>query len=221
MGRLIIYDFDGTLVDSERLVAKVCLDAIHALGLTDWTMTRYVDAFVGMPGHVGWGRVQSARGRDLPAGFNEQIDDQIKASFASSLETMPGARGAIEGITGPRCIASSTALSLLQSNVKRTRLNELFGSYVFSASQVERGKPHPDVFLFAAKEMGHGPDDCLVVEDSVPGVLAGVRAGMRVIGYTGSAHDPALMQKRLHEAGAIEQIAHMDELAATVTRLRA
>jgi HAD superfamily hydrolase (TIGR01509 family) len=220
LGRLIIYDFDGTLVDSERLVAKVCLQAIHGLGLTDWTMDRYVEAFVGMPGHVGWGRVQEALGRDFPCDFNASVDKQIDAIFAEELETLPGVRGAVEGISGPRCIASSTILPHLRHNVKRTGLDDLFGPHVFSASQVEKPKPHPDVYFFAAREMGHEPDDCLVVEDSVPGVTAAVRAGMRVVGYTGSAHDSALMRARLHEAGATTHIAHMDELPATIARLR-
>jgi HAD superfamily hydrolase (TIGR01509 family) len=220
LGRLIIYDFDGTLVDSERLVAKVCLKAIHGLGLTDWTMNRYVEAFVGMPGHVGWGHVRTALGRDFPSDFNSNVDAEIEAVFAAELETLPGVRGAIEAISGPCCIASSTILPHLRHNVKLAGLDDLFHTHVFSASQVEKPKPHPDVYYFAAKEMGHDPDDCLVVEDSVPGVTAAVRAGMRVIGYTGSAHDPALMQARLNQAGVTTQIAHMDELPATIAKLR-
>ncbi len=216
----MIYDFDGTLVDSERLVAKVCLKAIHELGLSDWTMDRYVETFVGMPGHVGWARVRAAFGQDFPADFNARIDREIDVIFASELETLPGVRRAIEAVGGPRCIASSTILPHLKHNVKLTGLDDLFGPHVFSASQVEKPKPHPDVYVFAAKSMGHTADDCLVVEDSVPGVTAAVRAGMRVIGYTGSAHDPAVMAARLAEAGTIMQIAHMDALPATIAELR-
>jgi HAD superfamily hydrolase (TIGR01509 family) len=213
---LIIYDCDGTLIDSERLVATVCMSAIHQLGLTHWTLDRYYGAFVGMPAHVGWGIVRNDLGKELPENFNKTIDAQITRLFESELQALPGVRQAIESIAGNRAVASSTPKLELTQNIRRANLHDLFGEHVFSASQVRRAKPAPDVFLFTASQMGHDVKDCLVIEDSVPGVIAARRAGMTVIGYTGAAHDPLLMNRRLHEAGALTVAAHMNELPALV-----
>jgi HAD superfamily hydrolase (TIGR01509 family) len=217
--KLIIYDCDGTLVDSERLVAEICLEAIHGLGLTDWTMQRYVDAFVGMPGEVGWGAVGRALGRELPKDFNDAIDARIVERFASSLELLPGVRETVTALGRARCVASSTRHDHLVHRIRQMGLDDLFEDRVYSASQVRRAKPAPDVFLFSASQMGHDPKDCLVIEDSVPGVTAAVRAGMRVIGYTGAAHDPALMHGSLLAAGALAVAGHMAAIPPLVATL--
>jgi HAD superfamily hydrolase (TIGR01509 family) len=211
---LVIFDCDGTLIDSERIVARVCMAEIHALGLTDWTMDRYFGAFVGMPGHVGWGTVEALLDRPLPAGLNDRVDAEIRRLLAEELPTAPRVREAVEAVRGRRCVASSTALEDLRANIRYAGLDDLFGDHVFSATQVRRAKPAPDVFLFAASQMGADPPDCVVIEDSVPGVTAARRAGMRVIGFTGLAHDPAVMSGRLAEAGAFAVAAHMDEVPA-------
>jgi HAD superfamily hydrolase (TIGR01509 family) len=215
---LVIYDCDGTLVDSERIVARVCLAEIHALGL-DWSMDRYFETFVGMPGRVGWGRVREALGRPLPDGLNDRVDAQILRLMGSELELVPGARAAIEALGGNRCVASSTEREALVRNIRYVGLHDLFGDSVFSASQVNRAKPAPDVFLFSASQMGSDPQDCVVIEDSVPGVLAARRAGMQVIGYTGVAHNPDQMQHKLKAAGAAVVASHMQELPGLLRAL--
>ena len=217
---LIIYDCDGTLIDSERLVARVCMEEIHALGLTHWTMDRYFASFVGMPGHVGWGSVAEDLGRPLPEGLNTSVDERILALIRTELETLPGTREAIVAIGGSRCVASSTSQPHLTDNIRLAGLHDLFGDHIFSASQVRRAKPAPDVFLFSASQMGHDPKDCIVVEDSVPGALAGLRAGMTVIGFTGAAHDVPLMNRLLREAGVVSVASHMNELPALVRAAR-
>jgi HAD superfamily hydrolase (TIGR01509 family) len=218
---LIIYDCDGTLIDSERLVAKVCMAEIHALGLTHWTTDRYFASFVGMPGHVGWKAVAEDLGRPLPSGLNARVDARILELIASELEVIPGVREAVSAISGHRCVASSTPQPHLSDNIRIAGLHDLFGDHVFSASQVRRAKPAPDVFLFSASQMGHDPQRCLVVEDSVPGVLAARRAGMTVIGFTGAAHDPEAMTGRLLSAGAASVAGHMDQLPDLVRKARA
>jgi HAD superfamily hydrolase (TIGR01509 family) len=217
---LVIYDCDGTLIDSERVVAAVCIDAIHALGMRDWTMDRYIATFVGMPGAVGWAAVQKAYGREFPAGFNATIDAEIDRRLASEPLILPGVRDAIVTIGGESCVASSSGLPYLNENIGRAGLLDIFAGKVFSAQQVKRAKPAPDVFLFAASQMGHDPDTCVVIEDSVPGVTAARRAGMHVIGYTGAAHDPVIMGERLRAAGAASIAAHMAGLPGMVEQLR-
>jgi HAD superfamily hydrolase (TIGR01509 family) len=216
----MIYDCDGTLIDSERVVAAVCLDAIHALGLRDWTMDRYILTFVGMPGAVGWAAVRTVHGRDFPDGFNAAIDAEIDRRIAAGSLILPGVREAILAIGGDCCVASSSGQPYLDENIQRAGLFDVFAGKIFSAQQVKRAKPAPDVFLFAACQMGHDPHACIVIEDSVPGVKAARRAGMTVIGYTGAAHDKATMANRLSEAGALQVVAHMDALPAVIDALR-
>jgi beta-phosphoglucomutase-like phosphatase (HAD superfamily) len=127
----------------------------------------------------------------------------------------------VTAIEGPRCVASSTSLAPLRRNLGTAGLIDLFDPHVFSASQVARGKPHPDVFLFAAETMGMKPERCVVIEDSAPGVLAARAAGMSVVGFTGSAHDRPRITARLRDAGAEIIIDHMDEWPGVVKALRA
>jgi HAD superfamily hydrolase (TIGR01509 family) len=134
---------------------------------------------------------------------------------------LPGARETIAQIGLARCVASSTRHDHLVQRIAQVGLDDLFGGDVFSVTQVRRAKPAPDVFLHAAAQMGHDPAECIVIEDSVPGVEAGIRAGMRVIGFTGAAHDPRLMARKLAAAGARDVAAHMRELPAIVRSLQA
>jgi HAD superfamily hydrolase (TIGR01509 family) len=126
--------------------------------------------------------------------------------FGSQLIAMPGIEAALSGIKSPVCIASSSAPERLQHTLSLVGLFNRFNPHIFSATQVGRGKPAPDLFLFAAKQMGVEPRTCLVVEDSVAGVMAAVDAGMRVIGFTGGSHCRPGHSERLRQAGAAEII---------------
>lgn len=217
---LIIYDCDGTLIDTETIYAEVNLNAYHAIGLTHWTMDSYVDAMVGIPVTAGRKILESDYGGPLPADFEHNIEREVRKRFLAELKALPGVRDAVGGVDGPRCVASSTSLVPLKRNLTTAGLIDLFDPHVFSASQVSRGKPHPDVFLFAAETMGVKPERCLVIEDSVPGVLAARAAGMPVVGFTGVAHDRSRISARLMEAGAMTVIDHMDEWPKLVNAMR-
>lgn len=217
---LVIYDCDGTLIDTETIYAEINLRAYHALGLTHWTLESYVDAMVGIPVSEGRKIIEAEYGRPLPADFDSAIEREALALMRSSLKTLPGVVEAVTAIEGPRCVASSTSLQPLKRNLATAGLIDLFDPHVFSASQVARGKPHPDVFLFAAERMGARPGGCLVIEDSVPGVLAARAAGMSVVGFTGVAHDKGRTAERLRQAGAAMVIDHMDEWPEMVRALR-
>lgn len=217
MSDLVIYDCDGTLIDTETLYGEVSLAACHALGLTEWTIDDYVDSVVGIPWSDGVKIIEAAHGRALPADFEQGIEDAVALRLESELRALPGLLEALDAIDGRRCVASSTSLAPLRRNLAITGLIDLFDPHIFSASQVARGKPHPDVFLFAATQMGVQPRDCLVIEDSVPGVLAARAAGMQVVGFTGVSHDRQRSTARLTEAGAlavIDDFAHWPDLVA-------
>ena len=218
---LIIYDCDGTLIDTETIYAEINLKSYHAIGLTHWTMESYVDAMVGIPVAEGRRILEREFGGPLPPDFEEGIEREVRHRFASGLKALPGVRDAVTRVDGPRCVASSTSLVPLKRNLATAGLIDLFDPHVFSASQVSRGKPHPDVFLFAAETLGVKPGSCLVIEDSVPGVLAAKAAGMPVVGFTGVAHDKARIAARLKDAGALTVIDHLDDWAALVGQLRA
>lgn len=221
---LIIYDCDGTLIDTETLYGEVSLAACHALGLTHWTQDHYVDSIVGIPWSDGVKIIEAAHGRPLPADFEARIEEAVALRLKAELRALPGVREALAALGGRRCVASSTSLTPLRRNLTITGLIDLFDPHVFSASQVARGKPSPDVFLFAAAAMGAAPGDCLVIEDSVPGVLAARAAGMAVVGFTGVAHDKARMTERLRAAGALATIDRFEQwpdLVGELARSRA
>ncbi len=221
MPDLVIYDCDGTLIDTETLYGEVSLAACHALGLTDWTIDHYVDSIVGIPWSDGVKVIEAAHGRALPADFEQTIEDAVALRLESELRALPGVREALDVIGGRRCVASSTSIAPLRRNLAITGLIDLFDPHIFSASQVARGKPHPDVFLHAASQMGAAARDCLVIEDSVPGVRAAQAAGMRVVGFTGVSHDKARSAARLTEAGALAVIDDFGRWPALVAGLRA
>jgi HAD superfamily hydrolase (TIGR01509 family) len=203
---LIIYDCDGTLIDTETLYGEVSLAACHALGLTEWTLDHYVDQIVGIPWSDGVKIIEAAHGRSLPADFETKIEEAVALRLENEVRALPGVREAVGAIGGLRCVASSTSLAPLRRNLGIAGLVDLFDPHIFSASQVARGKPHPDVFLFASDQMGVAARNCLVIEDSVPGVLAARAAGMTVIGFTGVSHDKQRSAARLSEAGAVQVI---------------
>lgn len=199
---LVIYDCDGTLIDSETLYSEVSLVLCHEIGLTQWTLEDYNAHLVGIPLVDGFKVIESVLGRPLPPDFESRIEDGVAARLEAELRALPGVHEALSMLAGRRCVASSTSLAPLRRNLGLAGLLDLFDPHVFSASQVARGKPAPDVFLFAAAQMGAEPARCLVLEDSVPGVQAARAAGMQVAGFTGTAHDKQLVRERLLAAGA-------------------
>ena len=199
---LVIYDCDGTLIDSETLYSEVSLVLCHEIGLTEWTLEDYNANLIGIPLVDGFKVIEAALGRPLPPDFEDRIEDGVAARLEAELRALPGVHEALSALAGRRCVASSTSLEPLRRNLGLAGLLDLFDPHVFSASQVARGKPAPDVFLFAAAQMGAEPGRCLVLEDSVPGVQAARAAGMQVAGFTGTAHDKERVRERLLAAGA-------------------
>ena len=216
---LVIYDCDGTLIDTETLYGDISLAICQEIGLSHWTLDHYVEQLVGIPWADGMKIIEAALGRPLPADFEARIEDAVSLRLETELRALPGVREALTLMAGRRCVASSTVLEPLRRNLALAGLIDLFDPHVFSASQVARGKPSPDVFLFAASQMGAEAGRCLVLEDSVPGVLAARAAGMQVAGFTGVAHDKARMRERLLAAGAAGVIDDFSDWPAEAARL--
>lgn len=200
--RLIIFDFDGVLADSEMLSNTVLAEIVTELGVPT-TLDESLQLFMGKRFHEVIAAVEAAVGHSLPDDFPESYQRRTLSSFRRDLCLIEGARTYIEAFLHiPRCIASSSSPDRLRLCLDVLNLTAFFGSHVYSASEVARGKPHPDIFLHAAERMGADPPTCIVIEDSVSGVQAGVAAGMTVIGLLAGSHIRDGHASRLTVAGA-------------------
>ena len=202
---LVIFDCDGVLVNSEAIYIQAELDHLAEAGLT-FDRRDYMTTFTGMPMDA-WERKLTEMaalrfGIDLAADFFDRLARQVANQIERDLAAVPGAKTHIEALERPVCVASSTGLKKLRWKLGHTGLAPLFGEAVYSADMVTHGKPEPDLFLHAANEMRARPRDCIVVEDSSNGVLAGKAAGMTVIGFTGGDHCLDAHDKDLIKAGA-------------------
>jgi beta-phosphoglucomutase-like phosphatase (HAD superfamily) len=130
-------------------------------------------------------------------------------------------REALGDLGAPVCVASSSPPERIRASLRIVGYADLFGARVFSAAEVTRGKPAPDLFLHAARQLGAPPAACLVIEDSAPGVVAARRAGMTAFGFTGGAHAHGRKyRERLAEAGAVAIFDDMRELPALIASTR-
>jgi HAD superfamily hydrolase (TIGR01509 family) len=199
---LIIFDFDGVLADSELLANAVLAEAISELGVpttTDDSLRHYMGKR--FPDVIA--AVEHAIDRPLPPEFPSTFQQRTLARFQSDLRLVTGARAYLDAFAHiPRCIASSSSPDRLSFCLDLLGLTDLFAPHVFSASRVARGKPHPDIFLYAAEQMRTPPRDALVIEDSTGGVQAAVAAGMTVIGLLAASHIRDGHAAHLRAAGA-------------------
>jgi HAD superfamily hydrolase (TIGR01509 family) len=184
---LVIFDCDGVLVDSERLAVQVDVRLLASLG---WELTEaeVVERFVGVSDATMKRKIEEHLGRSLPDDWDAHFAQAYRDAFADELVVVEGildALDAIEARSLPTCVASSGSHEKMHFTLGLTGLYERFDGRIFSADEVARGKPAPDLFLHAAEQMGAAPETCVVVEDSRFGVEAAVAAGMRVLGYVG------------------------------------
>ena len=182
--RLVIFDCDGVLVDSERIGVRIDVQVLAALG---WIMTEaeVVEGFMGRTDAYMVSQIEAYLGRPLPADWEAPYQHLYRRAFDAELAPVPGIVDALDRITIPTCVASSGTHERMRYTLGRTGLYDRFAGRIFSASEVAHGKPSPDLFLHAAKRMGAVPGDCMVVEDSRFGVEAARAAGMRALGYAG------------------------------------
>jgi HAD superfamily hydrolase (TIGR01509 family) len=186
-GTLVIFDCDGVLVDSERLVIDIDVAAVTAAG---WPMTREqaIETFVGRSNADVVAMSEAQVGHPLPSDWDAAWEADYRRVFDELLEPVPGVRAAVEQVMGQgrrTCVASSGSHAKMRRTLGRTGLWDLFEGRIHSATEVVHGKPAPDLFLHAAEAMGVHPSGCAVVEDSTYGVRAGVAAGMTVYGFAG------------------------------------
>jgi len=212
---MVIFDCDGVLVDSELLVTDVHVGALRRLGV-NISHARLVKQFLGVTDRAMYAALEAETGRPLPEDYDRQVSEEVHRRSARELREVTGAAATIGRMRGPICVASSSSWEMLEYKLAVTGLAPLFGSAIFSADAVARGKPAPDIFLHAARAMGIAVAECLVVEDSENGVKAAVAAGMEVVGFTGGSHLPRSYGERLMDAGARAVAGDFDALARLV-----
>ncbi|MFF4651036.1 HAD family hydrolase [Streptomyces sp. NPDC001380] len=207
---LVILDNDGVLCDSEPLSNRVLAEYLTELGHPT-TFDDSVRDFLGTAAHHIHDVVRARSGRALPDGFDDLFHARVFAAFKAELTAVAGAEGLLKALAAsgtPYCLASSAHHTWIRTALDLAGLRgHLPEDRIFSAQDVGRGKPAPDLFLHAARTLGTPPDRCAVVEDSPNGVLAARAAGMDVFGY--AALTPA---DRLTAAGATRLFADMAEL---------
>lgn len=201
----IIFDSDGTLIDSETLGNQVIVDCVAELGLV-LSLEEAVAAFRGRKMADTLGLIEQRLGRALPEDFLPELRERMALAFEESLQPMPGVPALLDALRVPYCVASNGPHEKMQVSLRATGLLPYFGERVYSAYEVGSWKPEPGLFLYAARSMGVAPERCAVVEDSILGVQAGMAAGMRVFGYA-----PAGDADGLEAAGA-RVFSHMDAL---------
>jgi len=187
----VIFDCDGVLVDSEPIANRVLAAALSEVGLAT-TVESSMRDYMGRSWAACVEIFEQRLGRPLPGDFEERFWVRAEAALRAELRPVPGIHEALALIPTPTCVASSGRPEKMLITLGMTGLLPLFQGRIFSAVDVARAKPWPDLFLHAAARMGAAPATCAVVEDSPRGVEAGVAAGMRVLGFAARTDASAL-----------------------------
>lgn len=202
--RLVIFDCDGVLVDSEPIALAVLAEFLDAAGISI-DATGVAQRFLGRSLASVREQVRDEFDLEIDEAFLSRMRDVLYARFRSDLRAIAGIPDLLAGFAAAGiawCVASSSQKERVELCLRATGLLDRFAPHIFSATMVSRGKPAPDLFLHAARTMGYAPQDCLVIEDSPAGIEAARAAGMRVIAFTGGSH-----------TGFAEYRAALDQLA--------
>lgn len=207
--RAVIFDCDGTLVDSE----VPGIDVLHAmacdLGLS-LTREQALQKFRGvrMAECIQWiGSQLAQRPADFEENFALRLRSAMAEKFRQGLDAMPGAAELLESLTIPFCVATNGPREKVELTLSLSGLRPYFGQHVFTAFEVGLYKPHPGLFLHAAQAMRVPPMNCAVVEDSIPGIQAGIAAGMQVFSLHPIAGLPPEISERVRSIGGLSQLA--------------
>ena len=218
---LILFDCDGVLVDSEVLATRELQRYLEDLSFPTAFEVENHDRFTGLSLRDIRTSLETQAGRSLPEDFERELRRRDVKAFQRDLRPINGVRDTLSALDLPRCVASSGSQEKIRHSLALTGLIDYFGTHLFSAhdQQVHQGKPAPDLFLHAAKSMGFKPNRCLVIEDSVAGVRAGIAAGMHTIGFAGGSHCNTDHPARLRHAGAHDVAMNMSTVTAIIDRI--
>jgi HAD superfamily hydrolase (TIGR01509 family) len=194
---LVIFDCDGVLVDSELITNRVFAGVLGELGLPV-TLEFVFEHFVGRSMQQCWEQVGGMLGKEVPAHWRCEFQLRATAALEAEVQAVHGIEAVLDALDVPYCVASSGSHAKMHTTLGATGLLPRFSGRIFSAADVARGKPAPDIFLHAASRSGVQPRDCAVIEDSPAGVTAGVAAGMTVFGYCACTPEHRLLAAGAH-----------------------
>jgi HAD superfamily hydrolase (TIGR01509 family) len=216
---VVIFDCNGVLVDGEPIANAVAAEEFTRAGfpMTPELIARF---FAGRRPADMFSAVEKVTGRKVPPDLPVRMATETLRRFRAELRPTPHAAHALTWLRGPKCVASASPLERICLSLETTGLLRHFEGSLFSASDVARGKPAPDLFLRAAALTGIAPRDCIVVEDSPAGISAAKAARMTPIGFVGGAHATPALATMLMAAGARTVIADMRMLKSTVVAIR-
>nr|WP_321445264.1 HAD-IA family hydrolase [uncultured Cohaesibacter sp.] len=183
----LIFDLDGTLVDSEVLCQQAHCDVVPEL---DWDAAYLIDNYRGTKLKEIVEAIEERIGRPLGADYEARYRARVADLFDNQLQPFPGVSEAVQALDLPRCIASSGPLAKMRHSLGLSGLLPLFEPHLFSSYEIDSWKPEPDLFLHAAAVMGTAPHACLVIEDSGPGIEAAKAAGMQYLLHCPDGHHP-------------------------------
>ncbi len=220
---LLIFDCDGVLVESEAIYIAAELEFLSRAGMS-FDRDHYIRRFMGLAPDQWEQRLAEEMEAQLGHRPKESLftllNEFATQKLKDELVPVKGARSAIQSLDGmARCVASSSSPDGLRWKLEHANLIDLFDPHLFSTQLVEHGKPAPDLFLLASDRMGVPPAECIVVEDSSNGVMAGQRAGMKVIGFTAGSHCPEDHGETLLADGADVIIDSYEQLSSEIHRL--
>lgn len=221
--KAIIYDCDGVLVDSELIYKSSERMFLKNVGLVYETQ-EFFRRFMGRSEKSFFEEAEkdhmALHGRSLPGDFRPGLLAYQEEAFETQLAAITGMEQVIESFLHvPYAVASSSPTKSLKYKLAKTGLLDHFGDHIYSAEMVAHGKPEPDLFLYTADKINMATKDCIVVEDSANGVIAGVRAGMTIIGFCGGGHCPEGHEANLMHAGASKVAMTPDELKTMIKSL--
>jgi HAD superfamily hydrolase (TIGR01509 family) len=213
----IIFDCDGVLVDSEVIHIAAELELLGQLGLI-YENEAYLTRFVGLSNVDFYVELRSdyARltGHDFPSNFGSQLNQIVWPRMEVELKPIDGVADLVHAFGGKVAVASSSPHHKLLKKLEITGLQSLFAPHIYSADHVRAGKPAPDLFLHSAAQLGVDPGRCIVIEDSVNGIIAAIAAGMTPIGFVGGGHCDVGLEQRLLAKGAEIVVTHHNQITA-------
>ena len=189
--KAVIFDLDGCLVDSEPLSIGAIAAEMRAMGIADASFQDIRDQFLGVSMQKISEYAASRIGGPVGEDFIDRVETRIFEEYRHKLRRISGATEMLVELTAQGvaiAIATGGSVRRLQTTLELADLKDLFQGRAFSADQVEQGKPAPDLFLFAAAQIGVAPEDCIVFEDSPHGVTGALAAGMQAVGFVGGTH---------------------------------